>query len=99
MDRKLKEARVIALAKNIIKSPEQLQISKAKAKRFVIITNDGNRINFGLWPFTGSGSYLDHKDDKLKSSWRARHSKVMRAGLPAYLDKSSPEYYNWRILW
>jgi hypothetical protein len=99
MDRKLKEARVIALNKGIIKLPEQLQLSKAKNKRFVIVNNDGLRINFGLWPFTGSGTYLDHKDDKLKSSWRSRHSKIMKAGKPAYLDKTSPEYYAWRILW
>lgn len=99
MDRKLKQARDIALSKGIIKTAEQLQISKAKNKRFVIITNDGKRINFGVWTFTGSGTYLDHRDDKIRASWRARHSKIMKAGKPAYLDKTSPEYYSWNILW
>jgi hypothetical protein len=99
MDRKLKEARVIALNKGIIKLPEQLQISKAKNKRFVIVTNDGMRINFGQWMFSGKGTFLDNRDEIIKKAWQARHSKIMKAGKPAYLDKTSPEYYAWRILW
>lgn len=97
-DRKLKEARQIALAKGIITIPAQLQISGVKNKRFAII-NAGQRINFGVWPFTGAGTYLDHKNDKIRTAWRARHSKIMKDGKPAYLDKTSPEYYSWNILW
>jgi len=98
MDRKLNEARKIALKKGIIKSPEELQISKAKNKRFAI-KYDNKTINFGLFPYQGKGSFLDHNDSTLKSAWQARHRKIMKDGKPAYLDKTSPEYYSWRILW
>jgi len=99
MDRKLSEARKIALKKGIIKSPEELQISKAKNKRFVVI-KDGKRINFGVWNFSGKGTYIDHNDNKLRDAWRARHSKILlKDGTPAYMSKDSPDFYAWRILW
>jgi len=100
MDRKLSVARSIALKKGIIKSPEQLQISQAKNKRFVIINNNGKRVNFGLWPFSGSGAFIDHMDIKIRDAWRARHSKILlKDGKPAYMSKDSPDYFAWRILW
>ena len=99
MDRKLKQARDIAISKKIISTPDQLQISKAKNKRFVLI-KDGKRVNFGLYPFSGAGTYLDHADDKLKSAWIARHSKIkLKDGRLAYKVKDSPEYLSYNILW
>jgi hypothetical protein len=99
MDRKLSEARKIALKKGIIKSPEELQISEAKNKRFAI-KYDNKTINFGLWPFSGEGTFLDHGDEKIKKAWRARHSKILlKDGTPAYMSKDSPDYFAWRILW
>jgi hypothetical protein len=99
MDRKLKQARDIAISKKIISTPEELQISKAKNKRFVLI-KDGKRTNFGLFPFAGKGTYLDHADDKLKSAWIARHSKIkLKDGRLAYKVKDSPEYLSYNILW
>ena len=99
MDRKLKQAQDIAISKKIISTPDQLQISKAKNKRFVLI-KDGKRINFGLYPFSGSGAFIDHKDDKLKSAWIARHSKIkLKDGRLAYKVKDSPEYLSYNILW
>jgi hypothetical protein len=97
-DRNLSQVRKIAMAKGIIKSPEELQISKAKNKRFAI-KYDNKTINFGLFPYQGKGSFLDHGDEKLKAAWRARHSKIMKDGKPAYLDKTSPEFWAWHILW
>ncbi len=98
MDRKLSEARKIALKKGIIKLPEELQISKAKGKRFSIKVND-KLINFGLWD-GGNHAYIDHGDEKLKKAWRARHSKILlKDGTPAYMSKDSPDFYAWRILW
>ena len=100
MDRRIGEARKIALKKGIISSPEQLQISRAKNKRFVIIRPDGKRINFGLWPFSGAGAFIDHKDVKIKRAWQARHSKILlKDRTPAYMSEDSPDYYAWRILW
>jgi hypothetical protein len=97
-DRKLSEARRIAKSKGLIKNDEDLTISKAKNKRFAI-KYDNKTINFGLWPFSGQGSYLDHKNDTIRKAWRARHREIMKDGKPAYLDKTSPDYYAWRILW
>jgi hypothetical protein len=99
MDRKLSEARQVALKKRIITSGEQLQVSKAKNKRFSI-TKDGRTINFGVWPYSGSGTYLDHRDDKIRSAWRARHSKILlKDDTPSYLKVGTPEYFAWNILW
>jgi len=98
MDRKLGEARKIALKKGIIKSPEELQISQAKNKRFAI-KYDNKTINFGLWD-GGNHAFIDHRDEKLKKAFRARHSKILlKNGTPAYMSKDSPDYYAWRILW
>jgi hypothetical protein len=99
MDRKLAEARAIALKKKIIDSPTQLEISKAKNKRFAII-KDGKRVNFGVWPYTGAGTYLDHSDNKIRTAWRARHSAItLKDGRKAYLVPGTAEYYAWEILW
>lgn len=98
-ERKLDIARAIALRKRIINSGSELQISNAKNKRFAII-KDGHTINFGLWPFSGKGSFIDHGNNKIKLAWRARHSKIMlKDGTPAYMNKNSPDYYAWHILW
>jgi hypothetical protein len=98
MSRLLSEAKKVAKSKNII-NWDTLEISKAKDKRFSIKSPTGKLINFGLWPFKGQGTFLDHKDDKIKENWRARHSKIMKDGKPSYLNKESPEYYSWSILW
>jgi hypothetical protein len=98
MSRLLSEAKKVAKSKNII-NWDTLEISKAKDKRFSIKSPTGKLINFGLWPFKGQGTFLDHKDDKIKENWRARHSKIMKDGKPSYLNKESPEYYSWNILW
>lgn len=94
-DRKLAQARAVAKNKGI---KEEINISNAKNKRFSVIV-DGKTINFGLYPFSGKGTFLDHKDEKIREAWRARHSKILKEGKPAYLNKNSPEYYSWNILW
>lgn len=75
-----------------------INISNAKSKRFNIRV-DGVLINFGLWPYSGNGTFIDHHDKNIREAWRARHSKIMKNGKPAYLDKSSPEFYSWNLLW
>lgn len=95
MDRKLQVVQQIAKRKGF----PDVQISLAKDKRFAIRSPSGKLVNFGLWPFSGKGAFIDHGDEKLKDAWRARHSKIMRQGKPAYLDPESPDYYSWRILW
>ncbi len=69
-------------------------------KRFMITLDDNSVIHFGLWPFKGRGTFIDHKDEKLLIAWRARHIKIMlKDGEPAYLNIYSPEYYSWHLLW
>lgn len=97
MDRKLAQAKQIAKSKGL--NYESLQISLAKDKRFSIRSPSEKLVNFGLWQFSGRGTFLDHGDQKLKEAWQARHKKIMRKGKPAYLDPESPDYYSWRILW
>ena len=94
--RKLDVARKIARKKGI---KGQIDISERKNKRFKIKRPDGQIIHFGVWPFKGHGTYIDHNDDKIRKAWQARHSKIMKDGSPAYLNPNSPDFYSFRILW
>jgi hypothetical protein len=96
MDRKLGVVRQIAKRKGIV---GEITISKAKNKRFAIKLPNGPTINFGLYPFKGEGTFIDHGDIKLRTAWRARHSKIMKDGKPAYLNSLSPDFYSWNLLW
>ena len=77
----------------------KLEISDRKNKRFMITLDDGTNIHFGQYPYKGRGAFIDHHDEKIKSAWQARHSKVMLNNEPAYLNPNSPEYYSWHLLW
>ena len=77
----------------------KLEISDRKNKRFMITLDDNSIIHFGQYPYKGRGAYIDHHDEKIKSAWQARHSKVMLNNEPAYLNPNSPEYYSWHLLW
>ena len=76
-----------------------INISKVKGKRFSITKADGKKIHFGVWPYTGDGTFIDHGDEKIKKAWKARHRKILKDGKPAFKNKDSPEYYSWNILW
>ena len=77
----------------------KLEVSNKTNKRFMITLDDGTVIHFGLWPYNGRGAFIDHKDEKLKSAWQARHSKILKDGEQAHLNIYSPEYYSWHLLW
>lgn len=94
-NRKLSTVKNIAKQKNITGI---IEISDRPSKRFKITKND-KTIHFGLWPFRGKGTFIDHRDDEIRKAWRARHSKITKNGTPAYKNKSSPEYYSWNLLW
>ena len=94
--------RNLQIAQNIARNigiEGDISISKRKGKRFAITRPDEKVIHFGVWPYTGQGTYIDHGDDKIKKAWRARHKKILKDGKPAYKNPDSPEYYSWRILW
>ena len=94
-DRGLSIVREIAERKGI---KGEINESNAKGKRFNIRV-DGYLINFGVWPYSGKGTFIDHKDKDIRTAWRARHSKILRNGKPAYLQRDSPEFYSWNLLW
>jgi len=97
MDRGLAKAKANAKKAGI--DSETLRISNTKGKRFAI-TVEGKTINFGLWPFSGEGTFIDHGDTKIREAWYARHSKIkLKDGSMAINTKSSPDYYSSRILW
>lgn len=99
MDRKLETAKKIARDKKI-KNWESLSVSTSKNKRFSIISPSGRKIHFGLFPFSGQGTFLDHGDAKLRKNWKARHTKIEnKEGKKAYLNPESPSFYSFNILW
>ncbi len=70
--------------------------SERKNKRFYVVY-DNKIIHFGS-P-TGQ-SYVDHKDDKKRDAWYARHSKILnKDGQPVINLKASPSYWSAKILW
>ena len=94
--------RKLSLVKRIAKDLNikgKIENSDKVNKRFMITLLDGTIIHFGQWLYKGRGAYIDHHDEKIKSAWRARHSKIMKDGSPAYLNIYSPNYYNWNLLW
>lgn len=98
MKRLLLEAKKVAKDKKI-QNWETLKVSNVKNKRFSITSPSGQTINFGLFPFKGEGTFLDHNDVIIREAWRARHSRIKKGDHLAYKDKESPEYYSWNILW
>ena len=69
---------------------------ESKDKRFYVVYN-GKKINFGSR--TGS-AYIDHKDDKKKVAWYARHSKIKnKSGEYVINDKTSSSFWSAKILW
>ncbi len=77
---------------------DDIEISRAKGKRFSVISPSGKKINFGSYPFK-NGTFIDHGDEKIRTAWRARHRSILKDGKPAYLNKESAEYYSWHLLW
>lgn len=71
-----------------------LKKSDRKNKRFVIIMKERNhQHHFGAIPFK-NGTYIDHKDDKIKKAWEARH-RVNKN----WDNKHSSIYYSRMLLW
>jgi len=51
----------------------RLEPATAKGKRYSVVSPEGKRTNFGSE--TGS-TFIDHKDERKKAAWIARHSKA-----------------------
>jgi hypothetical protein len=65
--------------------------STAKNKKYTAIFDDGTSTHFGL---QGSSTYIDHKDDKKKDAYIARH-KVNEN----WNDPKSAGYLSYYLLW
>jgi hypothetical protein len=98
MNRGLEKVRQTALSKKYIKNADEIKESTRKNKRFMIKHND-KWIHFGQWPFSGHGTYIDHQNKEIKKAWRARHSKILKNGKPAYKNRDSADFYSWHLLW
>jgi hypothetical protein len=97
MNRNIDKAREIA-KKRGIENYDTLSISNRENKRFKILSPNNKIIHFGLYPFK-NGTFIDHNNETIKKNWKARHIKILKDGKPAYLNRESPEYYSWNILW
>lgn len=71
-----------------------LKRSSKPSKRFVLIMpREGHQHHFGAKHFK-KGTYIDHKDDKLKRAWIARHK-----GDKNYNNVHSGIFYSRNLLW
>lgn len=71
-------------------------MSEAKDKRYYVIYG-GHKINFGS---KRGQAFIDHKDNKKRKAWRARHSKIKNKNGQAVIDlKTSPSYWAAQLLW
>lgn len=99
MDRKIEEIRKRAKE---LKFPKwkTIKASTRKGKRASIESPSGQTIHFGLFPYQGQGTYIDHGDDKLRKAFHARHKKIkLKDGTLAYLDPEKPSHYALYLLW
>jgi hypothetical protein len=71
-------------------------ISDRKNKRYYVIYED-KKIHFGSKDGT---TFIDHKDEKKRTAWKARHSKILnKDGVKVITLKTSPSYWANVILW
>ena len=74
-------------------------------KKYTAILSDGKRVNFGDKRYQqyhdkiGMYSHLDHNDPKRREAYRARHSKILSNGTPAYKKKYSSSWFSYNYLW
>jgi hypothetical protein len=72
----------------------RVEPSEAKNKRFVAIFSDGKKekkVNFGL---KGGKTYLDHRNKKVRSAYRARHEVDLKTK-----DPMRAGYLSYYLLW
>lgn len=71
-------------------------IATAKDKKFYVIYNN-RKINFGA---KGMSDYTIHHDKDRRDRYRARASKITnKYGEYTYLDKNSPNFWSYHLLW
>ena len=62
-----------------------------------VVVYENKIIHFGS---PTAKTFLEHKDEKKRDNWRARHSKILnKDGQEVYKLKTSPSYWSWQLLW
>ena len=70
--------------------------SDRKNKKFYVVY-DNKIIHFGS---PTAKTFLEHKDEKKRDAWYARHSKILNKDGQAVINlKSSASFWSARILW
>ena len=92
--RNLNEARAAIHSKH----PEaRVEVSKRAGKRFRVKLPGERPVDFGLWPYSGQGTFLDHGNEELRRNWTARHrAQGLRDG--TWNNTKSARYWS-RFLW
>jgi len=68
--------------------------SRVNKKYFV--QYDDRKINFG----SRMSDFTIHGDKRRRDNYRSRHRGIkLMNGRPAYLDKKSPAFWSWNLLW
>lgn len=71
-----------------------LKKSNRKGKRFLLVMpEEKHNHHFGAYPFD-KGTFIDHKNEKIKKAWIARHKDDKN-----YNNKHSGIYYSRHLLW
>ena len=78
---------------------KDIRESRRKGKKIEIelVTPVGTSIvHFGA---DGSQTFIEGASKEKRDSYRARHAKVMIAGMPAYQLRYTPAFLSWHLLW
>ena len=66
----------------------------AKGKRYSVVSPEGKRTNFGS---DVGQTFIDHKDEKKKKAWIARHSKAGENW--EYSGRDTAGFWSKHLLW
>jgi hypothetical protein len=83
-------SQVLVNAKKYGYDPSSISESKTKTKKYVIITPEGKRVNFGQ---KGYEDYTKHGDEERRARFRTRNARWANA------PKYSPARLSWCLLW
>lgn len=96
MDKKIKLKIVKDKAKKLGLKGD-IEISKAKNKKFVYIKPDGTKVNFGDSRYE---DYIDHKNPDRRRRYQARAGNILlKDGSKAVDVYESPNYLSYHLLW
>lgn len=80
--------------------------------KYTAVMKDGKRVHFGHQDYEhyrdsvpkgmggGLWSHRDHRDEKRRKSYRARHGGIRsKSGRAAYRKKYTPSWFSYHLLW